>query len=58
MSPGARQRQGEGVANATINRELAALKRALMLAHRAESKGNTNTLLQRSPRPWAFVIAT
>src|SRR5882724_7423271 len=30
------QRQGEGVANATINRELAALKRALTLAHRAE----------------------
>jgi integrase len=30
------QRQAEGVANATINRELAALKRALMLAHRAE----------------------
>jgi integrase len=30
------QRQGEGAANGTINRELAALKRALMLAHRAE----------------------
>jgi integrase len=30
------QRQSEGVANATINRELAALKRALTLAHRAE----------------------
>src|SRR5262245_43681966 len=30
------QRQGEGAANATINRELAALKRALSLAHRAE----------------------
>jgi integrase len=30
------QRQGEGVANATINRELAALKRALSLALRAE----------------------
>jgi integrase len=29
-------RQAEGVANATINRELAALKRALSLAHKAE----------------------
>jgi integrase len=31
--------QGEGAANGTINRELAALKRALMLAHRAERIG-------------------
>ncbi len=30
------QRRGESAANATINRELAALKRALTLAHRAE----------------------
>jgi len=30
------QRQAEGVANATVNRELAALKRALSLARRAE----------------------
>ena len=31
-----KQRQDEGAANGTINRELAALKRALSLAHRAE----------------------
>lgn len=30
------QRQGEGAANATVNRELAAMKRALTLAYRAE----------------------
>ena len=36
------QRQGEGVANATINRELAALKRALSLALKAER-------IQRAP---------
>src|SRR4030095_11100393 len=34
-----KQRQDEGAANGTINRELAALKRALSLAHRAERIG-------------------